>query len=462
MREKTRYLLKNMLYFGFGSVVPKLLSMLIVPLYTACLSTAEYGIAELILNTASLFLALFTLNISESVLRCTLDRSLPHKQVLSAAIHIFLISSLLLGLGLIVFSFVVPGMEKRWLILFYLTYLPLALNSILSAFCRGTDRVAVLTQSQMIHSMVTLSTTVLFLLHFHWGVGAYLMAAALGSLSASLYCVFRCRLYRDLELRCSRAALSDMLSYSAPLVFSTVAWWLGSVLDRWLLGWYHGTSAVGLYAIAFKIPAIFTAVQSIFSQAWRLSAIKDFDPLDRDGFISTAYETMLLCLNLFCSLLLLIHLPLAKLLYSKEFFAAWKYTPILLLALLFSACSLFLEDLFRGLKNSRVISLTLCFGTSVNLLLNILFIPRFGIYAAAVSSLLSAAATWALRRFLLRKELRLRLCRKSVCACLLLILQMILACCGEVTIGLQLLLFGSLLLLYRRDLIKTFQTIKTH
>ncbi|MBQ9969927.1 MAG: oligosaccharide flippase family protein [Oscillospiraceae bacterium] len=457
MHEKAGYLLRNMFYFGLGSMIPKILTMLVVPLYTTCLSPAEYGTADLLFSTSGLFLALFTLNISESVLRFAMNQSFPQEQILAASLRVMLTGSAILGLGLLLFSFLMPSADRSLLILFYLTFLSLGLDSMISAFCRGIDRISVLIQGQILHSVLTLCINLLFLLVFRWGLRAYLLASILSYLSSTLYCMLRCQLLRSLSLRCSHTILREMLAYSAPLVLSTAAWWLGSVMDRWLLNWYHGAAAVGLYAVAFKIPAIFTAFQSVFSQAWRLSAIKDLDPTDQDHFIAKAYETMKSCLILLCSLLLLFHQPLATLLYSKEFYAAWKYTPIILLSLLFSAFSLFLEDLYRGLKNSKVISLTLCFGTIVNLLFNLLLIPQFGIYAAAFSSLLSSMAVWGLRRLILRKYIHLTLQNKSIFACILLILQSGFACLGESAFLPQLLLFLGLVLLYYREFLAMMQ-----
>ena len=75
MNVKHIHFMKDTLLFGLGSFIPKLLTLLIVPLFTSRLSTVEFGTADLIINTASLALALFTFNISEAVLRYTMEEN---------------------------------------------------------------------------------------------------------------------------------------------------------------------------------------------------------------------------------------------------------------------------------------------------------------------------------------------------------------------------------------------------
>lgn len=441
MNVKHIHFMKDTLLFGLGSFIPKLLTLLIVPLFTSCLSTVEFGTADLIINTASLALALFTFNISEAVLRYTIEEKSIKEQIFQAAFSVFLLGSGALVIIILMIFVFIPTAKAELLLLFAATYFSLGLNSLISAYCRGCDRVFRLVQSQIFSSVITLGCTLLFLLEFNWGLTGYLSAIILGNCFASLYCFLYLDWRKLLSFSYSHDILRAMLRYSIPLIFSTIAWWLTSVADRWILNCYHGTSAVGLYAIAFKIPAIFTAVQSILSQAWRLSVLRQFNPQDNDTFIVSAYHAIVSLLTVFCSALLLFLVPLAKLLYSNDFYEAWKYSPILLFSLLFTSFSLLLEDIFRGLKNTRLISSTLCFGTLISLFLNLLLIPYFGIYAAAFSSLLSSVAILTVRYLLLQKYLHLTWNRKIIFAILILSMQVILSCFGAKTILPQTMLF---------------------
>ena len=73
MNSKQSYLAKNILLFSISGFVPKILSFILIPLYTSYLTTAEYGISDLITTTVYLLLPVFTLNIQDAVMRFALD-----------------------------------------------------------------------------------------------------------------------------------------------------------------------------------------------------------------------------------------------------------------------------------------------------------------------------------------------------------------------------------------------------
>ena len=59
--------------FTISSFGSKVLSFLLVPFYTSVLSTADYGKADILTTTAGLLIFVFTLNISDAVLRFAID-----------------------------------------------------------------------------------------------------------------------------------------------------------------------------------------------------------------------------------------------------------------------------------------------------------------------------------------------------------------------------------------------------
>ena len=188
MNVKHIHFMKDTLLFGLGSFIPKLLTLLIVPLFTSRLSTVEFGTADLIINTASLALALFTFNISEAVLRYTMEEKSIKEQIFQAAFSVFLLGSGALAIIILMIFVFIPTAKAELLLLFTATYFSLGLNSLISAYCRGCDRVFRLVQSQIFSSVITLGCTLLFLLEFNWGLTGYLSEIILGNCFASLYC----------------------------------------------------------------------------------------------------------------------------------------------------------------------------------------------------------------------------------------------------------------------------------
>ena len=65
---------KNVALITLGNFASKIMSFFLIPLYTAVLTTAEYGTADLMTTTINLLSPFFTLLISESVMRFALEQ----------------------------------------------------------------------------------------------------------------------------------------------------------------------------------------------------------------------------------------------------------------------------------------------------------------------------------------------------------------------------------------------------
>ncbi len=103
LREKNKYttLTKNMLLFTISSFGSKLISFLLVPLYTYVLNTQEYGTVDLLTSTVSLLIAILTVNVQDAVLRFTLDENYNTDDVISTGVKVNIIGSSILIVSLI-------------------------------------------------------------------------------------------------------------------------------------------------------------------------------------------------------------------------------------------------------------------------------------------------------------------------------------------------------------------------
>ena len=95
MKEKYKYLTKNVLIFAVSSFGTKFLSFLLVPFYTSVLTTAEYGIADIITTTATLMMYICTVNIADAVLRFAIERKKDQSEILVFGIRVLSSEALL-------------------------------------------------------------------------------------------------------------------------------------------------------------------------------------------------------------------------------------------------------------------------------------------------------------------------------------------------------------------------------
>lgn len=454
MASKQKYLAKNVLLFSISGFVPKILSIILIPLYTSYLTAAEYGVADLISTTVSLLIPIFTLDIQDAVMRFALDKNYDKKDVFSIATHIILVGTVLVCGGTAIVSLLnISGIENSYLLFFVVMYFSTAVYDTVSLFCRGIDKVSVMVVGSIISSVVSLSANILFLVVFKWGLNGYLLANSLGSVIALVWCFVGAKLYRYWKMDICKSVYKDMIVFSFPLVFSVIAWWINNASDRYVLTWMNGVAASGLYAISYKIPNILSMFQNIFAQAWSISAVKEFDKNDTDRFMSNTYNMLNFGMTFFCSGIMILNIPIAKILYSNDFFEAWKYVPPLLLSVVFNAMALFIGSIFTAVKDTKTLSVSTIIGAVVNTVCNFIFIYLWGAYGAALATMLGYAVVFGMRHIILRKHILLRLnWVRDLSAYVILLIQLGLSLLGVKMIFFQVIPFAALLSLFRKEL----------
>lgn len=407
--NKYRYLAKNTIVFTISSFGSKLLAFLLVPFYTSVLSTSEYGTADLVTTSASLLIFAVTICISDAVLRFGIDKD--YRGVFKYGLTIILKGFSLFGALLLLFSFFNPIHWEWYLYLFlFLTLCSNALNQIVSNYLRAIDKIYSVAIMGIMTTIITITSNIVLLLIIELGVIGYLISFVVGYSIAAVYglAVINKNDRGWIKQKCDNETKRLMVKYSLPLIPNGLAWWMNSSLDRYFIIYFCGVSLNGLYAVASKIPTILNVINQIFHQAWNLSAIREFDKDDKDGFFKLIYSAYNYVLVISCSLLIFLNIHLAKILFSKDFFSAWEYSSVLLLSAVFSALSGFIGSVFVAVKQSKIFALSTVIAACVNTVLNWALIPKYGVLGAAIATVISFFIIWLIRYECASKYIRLR------------------------------------------------------
>lgn len=407
--DKGSKLIKNIFLMFTGNFVTKILSFFMVPFYTSVLSTDDYGVADLISTTVLLVLPIFSMLMEESVLRFALDNSKDNSQVFSIAMFL---STLGFAVAMIVSPIILLFDSLRnyyWFVVLY--YVSLWFYNIFSFYVRGLDKVAIATVASIIHTFAYLLINIVSLAVLKWGIYGYLLAIDISNIIASIFLFFYCKLYKDLVSfrKIDFKLAKDMLKYSIPMIPNYISGWLNGCLDRYILAFFCGNSAVGLYSVSHKIPTILNSLISIFSSAWRISSVDDFGSQESIKFFNRIYKIYGGFLFMGSSILILFTKLIATVLFAKDFFISWKITPWLLLANVICALALFFESIFTASKKTKKLFLAPMFAAICNLVLNIILIPKYSTIGAAIATTIGYTVMWITQMFFSRKLLKMNL-----------------------------------------------------
>lgn len=429
--NKYRYLFKNIGLLGLSNFGGKLLSFLLIPLYTSVLSTEEYGTFDFYVTTVLVLIPILTVSINDAILRFSISSRQDRETGRIFCIGVrYVIRSIGVFIVLVAANCLLGFVEV-------LTYYPVLLVLYMSAnlvydnlcqFARGVDRVLDFAIAGILNSVTMLLLNVVLLLAFDMGLPGFFWANILSYVIPVLFLAIRLHIRSYLGLGSvfhldgqAKALRKEMTRYSKPMVFNTVAWWVINASDKYVVAWICGLAANGLYSVAYKIPSLINIVQSIFQQAWVLSAVKEFDG-DNGKFYSTVYNLYAAVLVSICSFLILSDKLLARLLFANDFYEAWQYAPLLMIAVAFGSLVGFLVGIFQAAKKTGVIAGATCIGAVINLVNNFWMVWLFGPIGAAASTLLSYVIIWAIMVYRVNKLVKMdfHLLRDVLCFSLLL------------------------------------------
>lgn len=458
---KYKALIMNMGLLTLGSFATKLLNFLLIPLYTSVLSTTEYGTYDLFYTTISLLVPILTLDIQEAVLRFALDKKTDKNMVFSVGIHYFFISTIIMIIFLVINClFSIINLLKSFTLLFFLMFEITSLNGILTYFIRGLDDIKELTISSIISSILTVIFNFYFLLVMKLGLTGYFYAMIIGPSFQSIYLLIILVVRKKIKFHLQNKVflINSMTKYSIPMIINAISWWINNASDRYIVTWICGFAANGLYSVSYKIPSIISILQSIFGQAWTISAVKEFDREDKSGFFINVYNFYNFSLVISCSMLIAIDKIIAKILFADKFYIAWKYAPFLLIGTVFSGMAAFIGGLFSAIKNSKKFAKTSIYASIINTIGNFILVSLIGPLGAAISTAISYMIMWQLRLINIRRDIDLNVnLHRDLLAYLILIIQSVFLLLSKnkaIIQWYQFLFVIFLLFLFKKEIIK--------
>ena len=396
--NKYKTLVSNTALISLGTFGSKLLVFLMVRFYTGCLTTAEYGTADLIQQTANLLLPIISVGITDGVFRFAIDSKIDKKSVFSSGVYTITIGGL-------AFLFIVPLLMLInqfdgyiWLIILYTMFS--CYHSLCSKYIRACGSTAFFAIQGIVNTSLVIVLNILFLKVFSFGITGYVLSVAIADLLSTLLIVVRDKLWRDMTLKVDKAILKELLRYSIPMIPATIFWWVTSVSNRYFVTYFFGEDANGIYAVAYKIPTLLTLISTVFMQAWQFSAVLESEN-DRKAhidFFSKVWGSFQSVMFLVAGVVIALSVPLIKILTTKSFFSASMYIPMLTAAMVFSAFANFMGSVYVVEKRSKNSFLTTMFGAVATVVLTLSLIKTpLGVQGAAIATFASYLLVFVIR-----------------------------------------------------------------
>lgn len=394
-----RKILRHAPWYMVSSLLSKALGFLLLPIYTSYLSPEDYGILATLQSFGMLAAFALSLYMDTAFIRFYYQERAVSKEAvrrLYSTYFWFIIAWGSVSAGSLMW--LAPMLMQE---LLGITLLPIVLVVTTQLLTQLTNMVLGIWRAELKakqvalvilgNTLVVASVTLVLLIPYDFGWMSQIYAALTGvALQAGVLLLLAARA-GWISLEFDTRMLKEGLVYAVPLIPNIAAGWIVGYSDRLILSYYGRLDEAGLYSVAYQ----FAYILYIFNDA--ITQVQG--PVSMSGLTSDrerARRQIVEFIRVYVWMMAFLYLGMA--LFSREA-VEWfldprfheAYLVIAILASLYMISGLYrvFSTIVSFHKKTWVISSAAIIQAGVNIVLNFIFIPVFGMYAAAWSSLFS-------------------------------------------------------------------------
>lgn len=402
-------LVKNTMIIAIGKLSTQIISYLLLPLYTYKLSPAEFGTYDFVC-TLSLFLCpIITLLMEESMFRFLIDATskLQEKKVISQTIIYTLFGTLLF----IPIAIIVMRVGANYSPMLIFAIISFIISNIMiglsNSLARGLSKLKLYSFSNFILGIGTIILNVVFIVALNSGAEGLLWANTIANALTAVVIFVKLRLFEFIG-KFDKKLMKSMVKYSVPLVPNSISWSIINMSDRIFLTQIIGSAANGIYAMANRFPNIINVLYGYFNTAWKESAAKIIKDQNKNQYYNSIYHDTKRFLYA-VTICLIAAMPfIFPILINKSYDEAYIYIPIVMIATYYSNLSSYFGGIFSAYKDTKIMGTTTIVAAIINLVIDLLLIKQFEIYAACISTLVADLIVYFYRRKKLKKYIKLK------------------------------------------------------
>jgi O-antigen/teichoic acid export membrane protein len=190
--------------------------------------------------------------------------------------------------------------------------------------------------------------------------------------------------------------LKDMLKFSVPLMPALFAVWVIDFSDRYFLMRMSTLEQVGIYSVGARISSMIILFSTSFQMAWGPYALSIQHEADAKNRYSRGLF-LFLCAALTAATAITVFAgPILAILTRPEYYEAEKVIGFLTLGTVAYGAYLIVNIGLLISKKTILTSVAISIGAALNIILNFLLIPRFGMMGAAFATLAAYLVALAL------------------------------------------------------------------
>lgn len=459
---------ENFIVYGLGSVISKLVPLIMLPIVTRIMTDSYYfglnDISSVVVNFGS---AIAIMGMYDAMYRMFFDKDDGEfrQEICSTALIFTIGTSIIVFLILLLFRnffsnlFFSSGEYGNLLCLTALSILIGSTNSIISAPTRMQNKKKIFILFNTISPIISYSISIPLLLKGYFVI-ALPLASIVSALSIEVAFYFLNKKWFSFN-KFNKAHLIALLKIGIPLMPNFLVYWIFNSADKLMIAKMLGNQFTGIYAIGGKIGQISQLIYTAFAGGWQYFAFSTMQDSDQVELTSNIFEYLGVIAFVAGMGMCAFVNPIFKLFFTGEYIQGSVVAPYLFMAPLIQMLYQVACNQFLVIKRTWPSLVILTLGAVANIVINVFGIKYIGIEGAALATVIGYSISTIICVLVLSKMKLINIKRRFliVVGCFIgyfIIWRFITS--GMIIISLMMLLFVLViyLRLYKRDIAKLF------
>jgi O-antigen/teichoic acid export membrane protein len=381
-------LAKESLVYGLSGYLSKSISLLLLPLYTAVLTTEDYGILDLLgtIVTVSTFLIVSGTDTSVGYYYFRKEHFEQRGQIIISSMYVRVLFSAVGFLIIALFSMHISellfGKNLRlFVIITGFTIVFQVMHSFLFNLLRLEFRVWLYTILSSVYVLISILLTIYYVLVLKQGVYGALIAQAIAYGFIFVYTIVY--VFKRYGFNYSSDWVKKILGYGFPLIGTGVAVWVLNSTDRYFLAHFASLSSVGIYAVGAKLGSIIGIVGGALQMAWGPYALDIQYEKNAKEIYSKVFQLFFYFNIIVIFAISMFSIDILKVFTQPDFYSAKAVVPFLCASVFFTN-AYFIVSIGINItkKVQHTIWITIV-AALVNIGLNFILTPAYGPVGAA-------------------------------------------------------------------------------
>lgn len=387
--------IRNTAFYTIGSVLPKLLNFILLPILTLYLSPTDYGIISYTYSLVTFLYVIILLSLNTFLIRHYFDcKTEEERKKLFGNVFLFITVSNIILTGLV--FLLGPLIFKEFdLQIPFFPYVYLALiNNSLMIFAtiplihfRVKEEAFKFSLLSFSHSFLNIGLVAILIVFANMGVLGHYYGRLIGNtifLFIYLYIIFKNSIF-VVNIK----QIKYMLAFSLPLVLGALSNIIIRFLDRILLERFGSINDIGIYSVAYTISFSISLILVGLYKAVEPTVYREYNNPDFATKFLNIKTYLIYIFSIIAFSLALFGREILTIMASDKFVNAYLYIPILVLAALMSGAVALFATLSVAEKKTRLNSKATIAGAFSSIILNLVFIRYWGFYAAAITNVVA-------------------------------------------------------------------------